>query len=330
MSYVDNKKKYLFVINPKSFSFDKVKIQNFINSVQLFFKEIKNNNNYEFFFYETKFPRDAINYLAKIIHDTPKAQTIRVFAVGGDGILFDCLNGIMGAENCELANIPYGKTNDFLAGLDKNTKKFLNLQNQLSAQAVLLDTINIGTNYAINMCAVGLEAESAFWAYKFMNLNKKLFAKFKKFAAKTFVLGGIVSLLNPQIRTKMYNIQIDNEPQIEDKFTTINIANNCRYGGKNMAIPEAVPDDQILNVLCVRDMSLFRGISIIRNYLKGKWRKYPDYFIYKTAKEINISSNTPITITLDGEIFYDLSLNLKIVPNSVKFVTLNDMKSEEL
>jgi len=327
---IDNNKKYVFIINPKSFAFDNTKIQNFINSIKSFFEEIKTNENvYDYYFYETKFPRDSINYLSKIILETPKTQIIRIFAVGGDGVLFDCLNGIMRHENCELANIPHGKTNDFLAGFDKSGKKFMDLQNQLSAPTELIDTINIGTNYAINMCVVGLEAEAAFWAYKFMKTHKKIFEKFPKLAPKTFALGGLMSLLNPQTRTKIYKIKIEDEPEIEGKFTTINIANNCRYGGQNTAVPEAVPNDGILNVLCTRGLSTLNGLRIISNYLKGKWQKYPDLFIYKKITKIEISANTPISINLDGEVFYDLNLNLKIVPKSVKFVTLNDIKSEK-
>ena len=316
----DSDKKHVFIINPKSFNFDEQKIQKFTASVRQHFSESAEKDG--LYFHVSRFPRDATGVLWEIIRNVSKTQIIRVFAVGGDGILFDCLNGVVGFPNCELGNIPYGTTNDFLLSFGhKNARNFLNIRKQLAAPVVPIDVINCGTNYALNVALVGLEAEAAFLAYKIIGLNRAFFDKFPKLASKAFFLSGLITFFNmKKMRGIKYKIKIDGEQEIEDRFITINIANGSRYGGKITAMPQAVPSDGILNVLCVRPIPFLQKIKICSDYLKGRWVKNPDYFIYETAKKIKISSGMPIAVNLDGEAFRDLFLELKVIPSAVKFI----------
>jgi hypothetical protein len=60
------------------------------------------------------YPRDAMQLIQRQINTAEEGETVRVYAIGGDDILFDCLNGIMGLSNVELAIKNHGDTNDFI------------------------------------------------------------------------------------------------------------------------------------------------------------------------------------------------------------------------
>jgi hypothetical protein len=61
----------------------------------------------------SRYLRDAIGVISKYRSGVPEGAVVRVYAVGGDGILFDCLNGIVGLRGVELGALPYGNTCDF-------------------------------------------------------------------------------------------------------------------------------------------------------------------------------------------------------------------------
>jgi diacylglycerol kinase family enzyme len=328
MNVIDGSRKYIFVINPRSFNYDRRKIDEFIASVNSIFKKITTErNSYDFSVYESKFPRYAVSILPQIIKNTPPEKIIRIFAVGGDGILFDCLNGIVGFKNCELGNIPYGITNHFLASFGyKKVKHFLNIEEQLSAPAIMTDIIDCGTNYAINMVLLGLEAKSTFFVHRIIELNRNIFDRFPKLSRLAFILSGLICIFIKDIREHIYKIEFEDGQIIEDKFVTVNIANGSRYsGGNRSAQPEALANDGILNALFARSIPPLKGISIISDYVKGKWKKHEKYFVHKMLKGVKISSDTPIFINLDGELFRDLNIELKIIPGAVRFVAVDNL-----
>ena len=139
--------KHLFVINPHSFR--KKRYDHIVTEI-----DNRSREERDFFYdiYVSRYPRDAVvavsNYIKKVALD----EIVRVYAVGGDGILFDCLNGIINHPNAELTNVPYGKANDFLRGCFgiKAKELFRDIKTLSKGQVHLVDAMQCGTNYAIN------------------------------------------------------------------------------------------------------------------------------------------------------------------------------------
>ena len=54
------------------------------------------------------------------------------------------------------------------------------------------------------------------------------------------------------------------------------------------------------------------------NYIKNE--KYKKYCVYDRAKSVTISSDKPLTISIDGEIFRNKDVKIEVLKHAVNFV----------
>jgi diacylglycerol kinase family enzyme len=132
--------KHYFVVNPRSFEGQ--------GTLEKFFAEVEGcleDGTYQI--HMSQRPREAISAIWSYRHSIPRAEILRVYAVGGDGILFDCLNGVMGIWNAELAAVPYGKQNDFVRSFGEGKQHiFRDIDSQVKAAARPVDVVRCGNN----------------------------------------------------------------------------------------------------------------------------------------------------------------------------------------
>jgi diacylglycerol kinase family enzyme len=55
-------------------------------------------------------------------------------------------------------------------------------------------------------------------------------------------------------------------------------------------------------------------------YTKGGYKKFPKLLKCRRIRKLEISSNEPIMIDLDGEVVYDTNLTVELVPQALKLV----------
>jgi YegS/Rv2252/BmrU family lipid kinase len=262
-----------------------------------------------------------------------REKTVRVYAVGGDGILFDCLNGVIGLDNTELAVIPYGNSNDFVRSFGEGKEKlFRDINTQTRASAIPTDVIFCGSNYALNTCTIGMEAYTVHKAIelnaRYMRYQNKLPAKMKKLLYDfTFFCGGVISTYSTSITSQKYTVYLDGE-DLSGNYTTINIANGPCYGGDKCAAIAAMPNDGLIDVLLFRSTNVLNTTRIGIEYIYGKYYKFPAYITYKRAAEITVRSDKPLIMQLDGEIFLDTNITVKIIPAAVKIVAAGNIAYE--
>jgi YegS/Rv2252/BmrU family lipid kinase len=274
----------------------------------------------------SRFPRDAILVIRKYYEkNSNPGSTIRVYAVGGDGILFDCLNGIIGLENAELAVIPYGNGNDFMRAFGEGKNDlFRDIALQAVSPVIPTDVIFCGGNYALNTCTIGMESytvhRSVEWNGRYQNIRDSLPSAVGKFMyGLTFTWGGIMASMNRQVVTQHYDLQIDGR-DFSGPYVTINIANGPCYGGDKCAAIAAMPDDSMLDVLLFKSVNYANIVRVGTRYIYGKYRDFPDYISYHRAAKITVSSDKPMVLQLDGEIFFDANITIEVVPAAVKVV----------
>ncbi|MDR1041248.1 MAG: hypothetical protein LBR80_14000, partial [Deltaproteobacteria bacterium] len=75
-------------------------------------------------------------------------------------------------------------------------------------------------------------------------------------------------------------------------------------------------------VLLFKSTGIFSFISKGFDYLYGKYRKYPELISYMRAREIAVRSDLPLMLQLDGEVFVDTNITVRIVPDAVKFISV--------
>jgi YegS/Rv2252/BmrU family lipid kinase len=301
--------KHLFIVNPVSF-LKSSDMDDVINDINAYFSSVKD---LEYFVHVSRYPRDAVSVIRKYMSRTD--DTVRVYAVGGDGIVFDCLNGIASFNNTELAVIPYGTANDFSRAFGEDKAHILrNIEKQVNADTIPTDLINVGFKRIIGFCAAGLEASAVIKYYKI----RMKYPSFAKRHGKTlYFLGAFSSIMDKKISQQEYEVTIDGK-SFDGKYATIIIANNSGYGGNKTPAPMAHPADGFLDILMTKGVSRLRLLSVVTQYTSGKYYKYPRIFTHVRGKQVSIRSNSPLLLNTDGESYYDTHVDAKILPGAVK------------
>jgi YegS/Rv2252/BmrU family lipid kinase len=321
--------KHLFVINPISFG-----RQTDMNAVMLDIQYcFSAPGSADYSVYVSRFPRAAVGKIREYAAEAGDGVTIRVYAVGGDGILFDCLNGVVGLPNAELAVVPYGNSNDFLRAFGEGKEKlFRDIKTQTLSGAIPTDVIFCGNNYALNTCTIGMEA---YTVHKAAELNARYTPRWNKFPPRVrkfmydfmFFWGGIISSFAVKITHQNYTVLIDGE-DVSGPYTTINIANGPCYGGDKNAAIAAMPDDGRIDVMLFKSTNTFHIIRVGMEYIYGKYHKFPSFISYIRASEITVRSDQPLVLQLDGEIFLDTNITIKIIPAAVRIVAAGNTPYE--
>jgi diacylglycerol kinase family enzyme len=316
-------RKHIFVINPHSFRYTKNLYQVVANIekyfIEKYFSPEKDDADYTIYY--SKYPRDAIGFIRNTLTELPKNVVARVYAIGGDGILFDCLNGIMGFPNAELASIPYGSSNDFIRSFgEKKIDFFRNIALQATAPAIPTDVIYCGTNYALNCCCLGTSSRSQQLELQYA---KRLGGLYRNIIGFLYTIGGIKAGMEPDLFNQNYELLIDGD-LFAGALCDIVIANGPCYGHKKTPMPDALPNDGELDLLITKTGPIISTLFAMSAYLNGKYYKFPDRAIHRRAKNITITSDQPLAVILDGEFFIDTRLTVSLIPNAIKFIAVNN------
>jgi diacylglycerol kinase family enzyme len=314
---MENERKHLFIINPVSFRAE-AEMNAFIDSVEDQFRRIIKA---EYAIRVSRFPRHAIRTARCYITGEGDGKPVRVYAVGGDGILLDCLNGIVGLSNAELAPVPYGRTNDFVRAFGEGKiDLFKNIPLLASAPLVPTDILRCGSNYAFNNCLVGIESATVLRATD-MQQRLRSFPRFIRNSSRLYnalyYLAGFQVMFDQKIISQEYVISIDGE-DVSGSYASVNIANGPCYGGDKNAAVTAVPDDGFMDVLLFKGGSTFKGLSRILPYTNGHYDRFPDDFALMRGKTVTIRSSDPLIINMDGETFLDTNIRVELIQQAVK------------
>ncbi|MDR1099578.1 MAG: hypothetical protein LBL28_03770 [Treponema sp.] len=314
-------RKHLFIINPKSFP-RKGELEGFISQVEKYFSARRASG---FSCHVSRYPRDAISVVRKHLAGVQPETMVRVYAVGGDGIAFDCLNGIVGLSNAELAIMPYGGGSDFVRAFgDEHYDEFKNIRLQTTAPAVPTDIIHCGNNYALNFCTVGMEAASVILAAPLNKRFESVRARFPGLTGFFYALGGLIGAFDKSLIGRRYDLRIDGE-DFSGKYNIINVANGPCYGAGKSAVVTAVPDDGILDIMIVQKTGSLKILRLQAAYLRGEYYKHPRECMLRRAKKVSIRSESPLMVNLDGEAFFDSRITIEIVPRAVKIAAVNNV-----
>jgi diacylglycerol kinase family enzyme len=310
--------KHLFILNPKSF-WHKWKLESVLSKIHDFFK-IAGPDSYTI--HISRFPRDAVGYIRHVAAELPKVVTLRVYAVGGDGILFDCLNGMMGLSNVELGVMPYGHTNNFIRGFGRKSKgQFRDMEREFTSPVTPLDVIRSGSHYALNFCAIGVEALAIHNALK---LHGKLeeggpFSQWlgRRLYNQIYYLGGVPACLNRKLLHQYYEIEIDGE-DFSGQYRNILVANGAFHWGH--PAPSAMPNDGLIDIILSCGAGWLRTVSLIPIYMQGRYSPFPRDFIVKRGRRIRIHTEEPFLISCDEVPFYNNDCVIEVLPGAVQFV----------
>jgi diacylglycerol kinase family enzyme len=245
-----------------------------------------------------------------------KNKLVRIYAVGGDGILFDCLNGMVHCKKAELTNIPYGNDNDFIRVFGENVKEqFRDIRNLIHSPSHEIDILHCGTNYALIETFIGVAAHA-------LLLAKAMFTKIpeklpRNNVDKAYLISMIRALFNKKVMQQTYHIKMDGE-DFSGKYAHIHIANCACNGATFVPSPYVKPNNGFMDVLLTNTTKKLDIIRAMPDHNKGHFEKQ-DIFIYKRCNTLEINSPNVMRVAYDGEAFHAKELKISVIPKAIKF-----------
>ena len=310
--------KHYFVINPHSFVS--------IEGIKKVIFDIKNTfpaeqrDDYEI--YISRRPRSAIASVSNFLRKTTRDETVRIYAIGGDGILFDCLNGMIKYPNAELTSVPYGRVNDFVRSFGNDvTASFRDIKSLSVGPSQRVDVINIGSNFALCHVIIGHLGQAINLANSFLNGKNNKWVRYVM--PNVYTIAALFAMTKTKVMKQKYEIKVDDE-YFSGKFSNINISNIALDGGSFIPIPYAKPNDGVLDVLITTNSNPLKILTLIHKRNTGKFES-SKHFRYKKCKSMNIKSEEPLFVCMDGEAFFIKDLEVKILHKGLNFFTPEGM-----
>ena len=284
---------YHFIVNSNSRSGRGIKLWNSIfNELEIrkvdykvYFTEVDNNG--------TKIAREI----------TKEYPQCNIIAIGGDGTVNEVINGIRDFSKVIFSYIPTGSSNDFAKGLGlcNNPMKALdNILNPKNYKEINVGSVSDKDNkrYFVVSCGIGFDADVCFEA-----LNSTIKNILNKFNLGKLTYVGIA--FKRLLLSKMVNMDVsfDNKDYIRyDKVFFIAAMNMPNEGGGLNLCPEALCDDDILDVCLINEIPKMKIATLLPTAYKGKHTKFKGVNLKKCQK-IGVRTNVPLAVHVDGEYF---------------------------
>lgn len=287
MSYNKN---WLFVVNPVSGA-KKSKSDWHIIEQKLREKEIRFDTHF------TQFKGEAISIVKNYLRNGVRT----IVVVGGDGTLNEVVNGVINQNECNpdeinIGIIPTGSGNDWcrMFNIPFDYDKAVDI---LKTQKTTLHDVGYVTfnesqskRYFLNVAGLGFDAA----VINKTTLNKDYSSKYKT----SYLLTLFSSLVS--YKKEVAAIDVD-QTKIRDKIFSMNVG-ICRYsGGGMMQVPDAIHDDNLLDVTIIKNISKTAVVRNIKKLYDGSFINHPKVETIRGQK-ITINSTEKFLLEVDGEI----------------------------
>jgi len=243
-----------------------------------------------------------------------------VIAMGGDGTVHEVMNGLMQIPEDKrpiLGIVPVGSGNDFAHGLNASTVPTTALNRAIHGEPSTVDlalmTDEHGRKeYFDNTLGIGFGAVVTIRSHRLPLLRGFLMYL-------TSVLQTIILDHNP------ITMQIETDTEKwEQKVIYLVLCNGPREGGGFLIAPEAKIDDGILHYAMITDVSRLMMFRIVPEVMKGTHGRFKQVKM-GTCKKFTLTSDRPLYIHADGEIFSGPGTNVRgvsfeILPNALKVI----------
>jgi len=295
--------KHIFIVNPAAGKCDRsVQVKNTVEAVL-------GQRGLEYDILVSKGPGDCIRLAREAAE---QGSELRLYACGGDGTLNEVINGTAGFDNVALTHYPSGSGNDFVKLFDQ-PQAFRDLERLLDCEEAAFDLIECRTDdhlcYAGNIVSMGLDAR--------IGTEMGLYRRLPLVSGKGAYYLSTISNLCKGIH-KPYIIQINGET-IRGDQTMICVCSGRWYGGSFNPVPDAEPDDGLLDVLLVKPVNLLQIAGIIGKYQNGRYADYPHLIRHFRTDSITVTCFEDSVINLDGEALHSRSATFSLTGQKFRF-----------
>jgi diacylglycerol kinase (ATP) len=202
--------------------------------------------------------------------------------------------------------IPAGTGNDLARSLSIPRAPAAAARLLLSGQPRPLDLWRANEYLFLNAAGIGLDAEVAY------QVNRG--GRLRGMAAYVAALLQVLSSFRPP------SLRIEgNGTRFEGTVMLAALANARSYGGGMPIAPHARPDDGLLDVVIVRELSRLALMLQFPRLLRGQHLSHPRVSSFRAAS-LRIEGDPATRITLDGELRAQLPLTVSRHPNPLPVI----------
>ena len=244
-----------------------------------------------------------------------------VIAMGGDGTVHEVVNGLMqvpAEKRPVMGIVPIGSGNDFAYAVGIHQKASHALAHALNSETVQPVDIGLMTDehgrkeYFDNTIGIGFDAIVTIRSHKLPIVKGFLMYL-------TAVIQAIILNHNPA-RVK---VETDGG-NWEEELLMLTLCNGPREGGGFMLSPDSKNNDGTLESVAVTKVSRATMFRLVPEFLNGTHIRFKQIRM-GSFKKMSITSNLPLYIHADGEVFTSFGSNLKkaefeILPQALKVV----------
>lgn len=294
--------KHIFIVNPAAGKGSAAK--RIIPEIESYFSA---HSDLSWEIYQTKEALDGKAYVESV---AKTGEPVRFYACGGDGTLYEVVNGAYKYPNAAVGIIPLGSGNDF-ARVFGGSEKLFDIDAQVNGETMPFDLIDAGGHVAINQCSMGLDAEvCAKQAY-----FKKLPGVGGEFAYTMSLFYCLLRRLNSE-----FKIIIDDKETYEGTMLFSLCASGRWYGGGYKGAPKAVPNDGLLDFIIVRKtVGRLKLAGLVGKYKRGEHLSW-DFTTFVRGKKMQILSKNPAAVNVDGECDYVTESTFRLLEGALPLI----------
>jgi diacylglycerol kinase (ATP) len=265
----------------------------------------------------TEYPTHATELAEQAAHEGYDV----ICAVGGDGTVHEVVNGLMSLpkENRPMLGVvPIGSGNDFgsSVGILEDTETAMERVFTGQPRTIDVGEIRDGSGrveYWDNTLGVGFDATVTIYSYQITAIQGFM-----------MYLWAVIQTILKNHDAPMMHIKTDNE-NLDFETLMFVACNGPREGGGFFVAPDAHPDDGLFHYAMIKKVSRAMMFRLIPEVMNGT---HPRFKAVKMGsfKELSITTERPVTIHMDGEIFAGFTsditeINLKVLPGELQVIT---------
>jgi YegS/Rv2252/BmrU family lipid kinase len=248
----------------------------------------------------------------------------KLVVVGGDGTLNEVANGILMQDVCKkdettLGMIPLGTGNDWgkMYGLPKKYEhavSMLRKGHDIFQDVGLVRYYDNGTHrerYFINVSGMGYDALVALKTNRMKDKGRG--------STLSYLLNIFTGLF--QYRNTYFDIQLDGKKVFSGKVLSMNLGIGKYNGGGMMQVPDAIPDDGLLDITVIKAISKFSIVRHVSKLYDGSFVNLKFVNQYR-GRTCTIVSRPPGSALLeaDGESLGHSPLEFSVLPRALRVI----------
>ncbi len=250
--------------------------------------------------FDTRQAGDAIRLAA----EAAAAGADRVIALGGDGTLYEAVNGLVGTR-ASFGVVPAGTGNDFCKPMRIPTDPEAALAVALGAHTIKVDVGRAWDRYFLNSAGIGFDAE----------VCRETNAIPKYFGGTIPYLVGVAKVL-ARFRPRPVTVDIDGHIT-QATITLLAVGNGQYYGGGMRIAPHASLTDGLFDIITAGNLSLPELLAAVPRIYSGNHLRLPK--VQETrGQRLTVTSDYPLAVHLDGEVAGTLPVTIEILPGALE------------